>query len=51
MSNIKEKEKQPDNYCEYGFISCFECDEIFTNKEELEKHEKEHLINEQVVAI
>jgi len=42
---------QEDFYCEYGYMSCFECDETFTNKEELEEHEKEHLIEEQVVAI
>ena len=42
---------QEDFYEKYGFRSCYECDEIFTNKEELEEHEKEHLIEEQVIGI
>jgi|TARA_Y100000034_G_scaffold70208_1_gene84699 hypothetical protein len=39
--------KQQDFYEEYGFVSCFECDETFTDKEKLEEHEKQHLEEEQ----
>ena len=38
---------QEDFYCEYGVNSCFECDEIFTDLEELKEHEKEHIREEQ----
>ena len=38
---------QQDFYEEYGFVSCFECDETFTNKTELVEHEKQHMEEEQ----
>ena len=38
---------QQDFYEEYGFASCFECDETFTDKTELVEHEKQHLEQEQ----
>ena len=37
---------QQDFYFEYGFNSCFECDEIFTDVKELEEHESKHLEEE-----
>ena len=42
---------QEDYYEEYGYRSCYECDKTFTNKKELEEHEKEHLIEEQVFGL
>jgi hypothetical protein len=38
---------QQDFYCEYGFMSCFECDEVFTDARELKEHEEEHVKEEQ----
>ena len=40
-------EEQPDFYNEYGFMSCFECDEIFTDSEELKEHENKNIREEQ----
>ena len=40
----------PNFYKKYGFASCFECDEIFTNLDELAKHQEEHLIKEQTLG-
>ena len=40
---------QEDFYKQYGYKSCFECDEIFTNDDELSKHEKEHLKEEGII--
>ena len=37
---------QQDFYEKYGFNSCFECDEIFTDVEELKEHESKHLEDE-----
>jgi len=34
--------RHSDFYCEYGFMSCFECDEIFTDMHELQEHEDKH---------
>jgi|TARA_Y100000310_G_scaffold87714_1_gene84572 hypothetical protein len=48
---MTQEEFNQDFYSEYGFLSCFECDETFTNIEELKEHEEQHLIDEQVVAI
>ena len=33
-------------YKKYGFASCFECDETFTDLDELAEHQEEHLIKE-----
>ena len=38
---------QQDFYYEYGFMSCFECDEVFTDAQELEEHENDHIQEEQ----
>ena len=46
-SNMTQEEFNQDFYCEYGFVSCFECDETFTDIEELKEHEKKHLEQEQ----
>ena len=35
-----------DFYESYGWASCYECDEIFTDLTELEKHQEKHLIEE-----
>ena len=37
-------------YKKYGFASCFECDETFTNLDELAKHQEEHIIKEQTLG-
>jgi hypothetical protein len=37
---------QQDFYEKHGFNSCFECDEIFTDVEELKEHESKHLEEE-----
>ena len=39
--------RHSDFYCEYGFMSCFECDEIFTDMHELQEHEDKHREEEQ----
>jgi hypothetical protein len=44
---MTQEEFNQDFYCEYGFVSCFECDETFTDIEELKEHEKKHLLKEQ----
>jgi len=33
-------------YSKYGWASCFECDEVFYNLEELDEHQKEHIKKE-----
>ena len=33
-------------YSEYGWASCFECDVIFYNLEELDEHQEEHIKQE-----
>ena len=42
---------QQDFYEEYGFVSCFECDETFTDKAELAEHEKQHMEEEQWLKV
>jgi hypothetical protein len=37
-------------YKKYGFASCFECDETFTDLDELAEHQEEHLIKEQTLG-
>jgi|TARA_B110000914_G_C15458182_1_gene444461 hypothetical protein len=37
-------------YKKYGFASCFECDETFTDLDKLAKHQEEHLIKEQTLG-
>ena len=37
-------------YEEYGFASCFECDETFTDLDELNKHQEEDLIDERTLG-
>jgi|TARA_B100001964_G_C14021031_1_gene503849 hypothetical protein len=42
----EEKDSPETYYCEdffdmYGWVSCYECDIIFTNIEELTKHQEE----------
>jgi hypothetical protein len=34
----------------YGFASCFECDKTFTDLVELNKHQEEHLKEEQTLG-
>ena len=33
-------------YSKYGWASCFECDVVFYNLEELDEHQKEHIKKE-----
>ena len=35
-----------DFFKRFGFASCFECDKIFTDLDELAEHQAEHLIKE-----
>ena len=35
-----------DFYKKYGFVSCFECDETFTDLDKLAEHQEKHLIKE-----
>tara|TARA_B100001245_G_C22538174_1_gene270072 strand:- start:43 stop:207 length:165 start_codon:yes stop_codon:yes gene_type:complete len=35
-------------YNKYGWASCFECDEIFTDLNKLADHQEKHLIEENV---
>jgi len=35
-----------DFFKQFGFASCFECDETFTDLDELAEHQAEHLIKE-----
>jgi hypothetical protein len=37
-------------YKKYGFASCFECDETFTDLDELAEHQAEHLIKERTLG-
>ena len=37
-------------YEKYGFASCFECDITFTDLDELNKHQEEHLIKERTLG-
>jgi hypothetical protein len=39
-----------DFYEKYGFVSCFECDETFTDLDELAKHQEEHLVKERTLG-
>ena len=39
-----------DFYEKYGFVSCFECDETFTELDELAKHQEKHLIKERTLG-
>ena len=39
-----------DFYEKYGFVSCFECDETFTDLDELAEHQAEHLIKERTLG-
>ena len=39
-----------DFYKKYGFASCFECDETFTDLDELAEHQEEHLIEERTLG-
>ena len=39
-----------DFYEKYGFVSCFECDETFTDLDELAKHQEEHIIKERTLG-
>ena len=39
-----------DFYEKYGFASCFECDETFTDLDELAEHQAEHLIKERTLG-
>ena len=35
-------------YNKYGWVSCFECDKIFTDLNKLTEHQEKHLIEENV---
>ena len=35
-----------EHYKKWGWASCFECDETFTDLDELDKHQEKHLIEE-----
>lgn len=50
---ISKTETDPDMefYKEYGWASCFECDEIFTDLDELYKHQEKHIIEEQCLSM
>ena len=37
-------------YKKYGFASCFECDETFTDLDELAEHQMGHLIKERTLG-
>ena len=37
-----------DFWKENGWVSCFECDKIFTDLNKLAKHQEKHLIEENV---
>ena len=39
-----------DFYEKYGFVSCFECDETFTDLDELAEHQEKHLIKEHTLG-
>ena len=39
-----------DFYEKYGFVSCFECDETFTDLDELAKHQEKHLVKERTLG-
>ena len=39
-----------DFYEKYGFVSCFECDETFTELDELAKHQEKHLVKERTLG-
>ena len=39
-----------DFYKKSGFVSCFECDETFTDLDELAEHQAEHLIKERTLG-
>ena len=39
-----------DLYEKYGFVSCFECDETFTDLDELAKHQEKHLVKERTLG-
>ena len=41
---------EQDFYKKWGFASCFECDETFTDLDELEKHQMDHLIKERTLG-
>ena len=44
------KDYDNDFYKKYGFASCFECDETFTDLDELAEHQEEHLIEERTLG-
>jgi hypothetical protein len=46
----KEINDEENFYKKYGFASCFECDETFTDLDELNKHQEEHLIKERTLG-
>ena len=39
-----------DFYEKYCFVSCFECDETFTDLDELAKHQEKHLVKERTLG-
>ena len=47
-SDIGNKYSDKDFYLEYGWASCFECDIIFYDLEELDEHQEIHLKEEKI---
>jgi|TARA_B100001964_G_scaffold118061_1_gene131517 hypothetical protein len=50
INELQKGATQLSFYEEHGFASCFECDETFTDLDELNKHQAEHLIKEQTLG-
>ena len=50
INELQKGEGQLSFYEEHGFASCFECDKAFTDLDELNKHQAEHLIKEQTLG-
>jgi len=44
---IEKQQHDHEFYFKYGFVSCYECDEIFVDIQKLEEHIEEHLRKEQ----